>query len=331
MTCLDEVLSTAGPVVLDGGLSTQLHTQGYAAFESSRSPLWTAAALIDSPDQIVAAHRAFARAGASILTTSSYQLTLESFQKAFPERRDSAHAVTELFQKSVLLARQAAQEVEAGDPTRRVVVAASLGSYGASLCDGSEYRGHYSVSDTTLEDFYRRRIEALMSAHPDILAFETVPEESEALVISGLVNRYQLPAWISFSVAQDSAGNVTTGAGQPLDSVFAKLSQSPGSDRLRLIGANCCYPDLILDAVIASASRSAPNKQLILYPNIGHDWDAVNRRWVLPTDPSMLYSDDRAIQLANNDNVKVIGGCCGCDATLIAQISDKLNKNRNVP
>ena len=44
----------AGPLVLDGGLATQLEAQG----EDLSSSVWSARVLADDPDAVLAAHRA---------------------------------------------------------------------------------------------------------------------------------------------------------------------------------------------------------------------------------------------------------------------------------
>src|SRR4051812_44882891 len=77
MPSLDEAL-TAGPVVLDGGLSTELEARGHDV----SSALWSARLLRDDPGAIVAAHAAFAAAGAQVATTASYQATLDGFAAA---------------------------------------------------------------------------------------------------------------------------------------------------------------------------------------------------------------------------------------------------------
>src|ERR1051326_8719226 len=43
----------------------------------------------------------------------------------------------------------------------RLLVAGSVGPYGAYLADGSEYRGDYTVSVDEMKDFHRPRIQAL--------------------------------------------------------------------------------------------------------------------------------------------------------------------------
>jgi homocysteine S-methyltransferase len=42
------------------------------------------------------------------------------------------------------------------------LVAASVGPYGASLADGSEYKGNYGFSKSALKDFHARRLEILI-------------------------------------------------------------------------------------------------------------------------------------------------------------------------
>ena len=72
----------AGPVVLDGGLSTELEARGHDV----SSALWSARLLRDDPAAIVAAHAAFAAAGAQVATTASYQATVEGFARARDRR-----------------------------------------------------------------------------------------------------------------------------------------------------------------------------------------------------------------------------------------------------
>src|SRR5688572_18854018 len=99
--------------------------------------LWSARLLADDPDAIVAAHLAFLRAGASVITTASYQATLDGFARA--GRADGAA----LLRRSVELARRAIDQARTEGIDRPLWIAASIGPYGAALADGSEYRGDY--------------------------------------------------------------------------------------------------------------------------------------------------------------------------------------------
>ena len=196
-----------GPLVLDGGLSNQLEAQGCDLSDE----LWSARLLADDPRQIEEAHAAYARAGAQVLITSSYQATYEGFARRGVLEKEA----TALLERSVELARRAA-EGAGGTADRPVWVAASVGPYGAMLADGSEYRGRYGLSVGELERFHRPRIEALAAAGPDVLALETVPDTDEAEALLRAVEGCGIPVWLSYSIAGEQ-----TRAGQPLREAFA--------------------------------------------------------------------------------------------------------------
>ena len=120
-------------LISDGGLATELEARGHDLSD----PLWSARLLADAPQEIVAVHAAYFRAGAMIATTASYQASFEGFA-AHGIGRDDAVG---MLRRSVELAKTARDEVGADD----LCVAASVGPYGAALADGSEYRGRYGV------------------------------------------------------------------------------------------------------------------------------------------------------------------------------------------
>src|SRR3954452_14884096 len=93
------VAVAAGPVVLDGGLATQLEAQGHDLSDD----LWSARLLTDAPEAITSAHLAYFRAGAQVATTATYQATFEGFA-AHGYDRDEAAA---LLRRGVALAIEA--------------------------------------------------------------------------------------------------------------------------------------------------------------------------------------------------------------------------------
>lgn len=81
----------------------------------------------------------------------------------------------------------------------------SVGPYGASLHDGSEYTGSYASTTpiNTIRDWHIPRINALVEAGVDLLAIETIPCRAEAEMLAQLLkeNYPSTKAWLSFSVA----------------------------------------------------------------------------------------------------------------------------------
>ncbi len=86
-----------------------------------------------------------------------------------------------------------------GEPTSRCWWPARSGPYGAMLADGSEYRGDYDLGAEALAAFHRPRMEALVEAGADLLAFETIPTVREAEVLVRLLDEVDVPAWLSYS------------------------------------------------------------------------------------------------------------------------------------
>lgn len=82
-----------------------------------------------------------------------------------------------------------------------LLIAGSVGPYGASLHDGSEYTGSYmdKVSKETILSWHRPRIMALMEEGVDLLAIETIPTLDEAELLLELIRDYpEQKAWLSF-------------------------------------------------------------------------------------------------------------------------------------
>lgn len=84
---------------------------------------------------------------------------------------------------------------------KTLLIAGSVGPYGAFLADGSEYRGDYSLPQTQMMDFHRPRVRALVDAGVDILACETLPSFAEINALVALLQEFPgIPAWFSFTL-----------------------------------------------------------------------------------------------------------------------------------
>jgi homocysteine S-methyltransferase len=269
-------------LLTDGGLATELEARGHDLSDD----LWSARLLVDAPEEIVAVHCAFFRAGASIATTASYQASFDGFA----ERGISRDEAARLLRRSVELAKAARDEV-GGERW----VAASVGPYGAALANGEEYVGRYGLSVAQLADWHRPRLEVLADAGADVLAVETVPDVDEAEALVGLIHELGVPAWLSYTIA-----GTTTRAGQPLVDAFAVAA---GVSEIVAVGVNCCAPDDVLAAV--EIAREVTGKPVIAYPNSGEAWDGVRRTWI----GSSGWSAELAPRWVAA-GARIIGGCC---------------------
>lgn len=102
---------------------------------------------------------------------------------------------------SLIICSRQLSIVSSSDQPRPLIVG-SVGPYGASLHDASEYTGSYAAttSQETMREWHRPRIEALVEAGVDLLALETIPCKSEAEMLVELIKEYPaVKAWLCFS------------------------------------------------------------------------------------------------------------------------------------
>jgi homocysteine S-methyltransferase len=291
---LAPLIARHGVIVLDGGLATQLEAQGNNLADS----LWSARLLLEKPGEIVRAHLAFYRAGAAIATTASYQATFEGFAA---RGIDHAGAIG-LLQRSVALAseaRAAWRAERAPDDTGPLLVAASIGPYGAFLANGAEYTGRYGRSVAELRAFHRERLEVLVATEADLLACETIPEIEEGIALVELLEATPgARGWLSFSCADGARLR----SGAAVEEAFALAEGSP---RVLAVGVNCTAPEHVDELLVRA--RNVTSKPLIVYPNSGEGWDAVAKRWVGAGGPTV---DATAARRWIEAGATLVGGCC---------------------
>ncbi|WP_254628361.1 homocysteine S-methyltransferase [Plantibacter sp. MCCC 1A11337] len=270
---------------VDGGLGTLLEARG----RDVSTVLWSAALLARDPGAIQEAHQEFFAAGAQIAITASYQVGFEAFDRigiSVPETE-------RLLRSSVELARAARDTRSESNPDGPLLVAASVGPYGATLGDGSEYEGASGLSRTELQRWHERRLAVLVDAAPDLLALETIPTLDEATALAELVRGSGVPAWLSFTV---EGGRLRSG--EPMAEGFRLVE---GIDEFQAVGVNCSHPDEVLPAI--AAARSVTDKAVVVYPNSGERWDADARCWRGAAGVGEVEAWLEA-------GATVVGGCC---------------------
>ena len=281
----------SGIHVIDGGLASELEQLG-ARIDG---PLWSAHVLEDEPAKVVAVHRAYIEAGSDCIATCSYQVSRMGYAEVglSAERADAA------LLRSIELARSAASEF----PERRVLVACSLGPYGAALHNGGEYHGNYDCSFADLVRFHRERIDVVAQARdnqiPDLLAFETFPSLEEVRAVGEALAPWpDLRAWFSFSCRDDKHVSHQ----ELVSECAAEVAKFP---QTVAIGVNCVPPKWIPSLI--EELRAGSDKPMLVYPNSGDGWDAAARCWIGTSDPAefgILSTEWFA------KGVQIIGGCC---------------------
>jgi homocysteine S-methyltransferase len=263
--------------------------------------LWSAGVFLSNPEAIEEVHRAYLEAGAEILITASYQMSFPGLARV-GLNEEQARA---MLRGTVELARRTRDRcgVEA-------MIAASVGPYGAILCDGSEYRGNYGLGVEQLVEFHRPRFEVLGSAGADLLAIETIPSLDEARALLQLLEESQAPpAWFSFSCRD--AAHIADGT--PIARAAEMLR---GVDAVAAVGVNCTAPEFV--SGLMDEIRTVSDAPIVVYPNSGEVWDPRRRSW------SGAASSSSWIRMAGewaSRGAWAIGGCCRVGPDLIRQVA----------
>lgn len=291
------------PLLLDGGLSNQLESQGC----NLNQKLWSAKLLESNPEAIVLAHLAYLESGARCIITSSYQATLPGFISIGYDAQSAA----DLILKSVELAEEARNRfLSVHLAAFKPLIAASIGPYGAYLADGSEYRGNYGISEKELTDFHEPRIRLLNISTADIIACETIPAFNEAAVLSELLKNSDKPAWVSFSCKDGEHIN----DGTPVAECAALFKNHP---TVFAIGVNCTSPEFV-SSLIQSIKKESGNKKIVVYPNSGAVYDAETKTW---SGFSAQSFSERLVKEWLALGADIIGGCCGVGPQQINQMA----------
>lgn len=292
-------------LILDGGFATELESRGHDV----SGHLWSAQLLLDAPEAVEQLHYDYFAAGADCVISGSYQASYDGFS-ALGLTPDE---VTSLLRRSVTLAQTARSRYEENHQAlsrRRRYVAASVGPYGATLHDGSEYHGNYGLTARELREFHARRLAVLADSGADILACETLPSLEEATALAELIGDHsETQAWVSFT----SPNGVDTAHGEPLADCACVLDSI---ENIVAVGVNCIHPPFVSAAI--EQLKAGTDKPIVVYPNSGEKWDARTREWRGSSNSSLLAD---LAPLWVEQGARLIGGCCRTGPRDIAAIA----------
>ncbi|UZH04745.1 homocysteine S-methyltransferase [Pantoea anthophila] len=298
-----QALTESPLLILDGALATELEARGCQLADA----LWSAKVLMEDPELIYQVHYDYFVAGARCAITASYQAT----PQGFATRGLSEDESLALIARSVELAQRARHDYLAVRPdAKTLLVAGSVGPYGAFLADGSEYRGDYALPEAVMMAFHRPRVQALLAAGADLLACETLPSFAEAQALVKLLAEFpDARAWFSFTLRD--AGHISDGT--PLAEVVSWLNQQP---QVVALGVNCVALESVTPAL--QQLQTLTDKPLVVYPNSGEQYDAGSKTWHSAPSGCTLHDKLAEWQQAG---ARLIGGCCRTSPGDIAAIA----------
>jgi homocysteine S-methyltransferase len=283
-------IALSGIHVLDGGMATELERRGF----DISGLLWSAQVLDTSPEAVQQVHLDYLRAGADCISTVSYQVSGMGYAELGRPREDAARAL----KQSVEIA-EAARDEYGRESDRPVLVAESLGPYGAALHNGAEFHGRYQIGFEELLAFHAERLAVVAGTNADLVALETIPslEEARAIVVA-LAQFPSLQAWLSFTCRDGSH----VAHGETLADCARLLDES---EQVVAVGINCTQPRFVAELI--GDAKAATGKPIFVYPNSGETWDGAARTWRGKSD---VVEYEVLASKWLKAGAHAVGGCC---------------------
>ncbi len=280
-----ELLATIArrPLLLDGGLGTVFISMGLG--QGQPPERW----LIDHPDRVLQAHRLYVQAGSDVIHTTTFGATPIKLASAGLTGR-----CEELNKRAVDLARQAAGSA--------ALVAGDIGPTGRFLPPMGDVR-----EDELLEAF-AAQIEALRSAGVDLLSIETMYDLREARAALRAARESGLGVLCSMTFDVKRKG-VYTIMGDRLEPTLEALRDNGAT----AVGFNCTVTSDAMVAMVEKAAQALPGAAIVAQPNAGQP--ITSPQGVRYDADAGAFAADLMLMVARG--ARLIGGCCGTDATFI--------------
>ncbi len=285
------------PIVIDGGMGTQLERLG-APMDAR---VWSARALITHPDIVRAAHAAFIDAGAEVIITNTFAAGRHMLEPAGLGDR-----VAEVNRRAVALAieaRDRAAQAAAGQP---VAIAGSICEW--TSADDPEWHNAAAIRASV-----REQAALLADAGVDLIALEMCQHVEFSCAAAEAALETGLPLWLGVSArrfeGRDSV-SVFDHAERPFEPLVEALAGYPA---MLMNVMHTPVPDVAPALEIARRHWSGP---LGVYPESGY-FAMPNWQFVDIIEPADLAAAARGWI---DGGVRLVGGCCGLGPEHIAAL-----------
>ncbi len=257
-------------------------------------PLWSAQALIESPEHVKQAHQGFIKAGAQIITVNSYACV--PFHLGEERYNEQGAALAEL---AASIARDVVAE-SGQDVTVAGSIPPAFGSYRPDLFEATR------AQDISTTLFHAQ------DQYVDIWLAETVASIAEAQVISNVLAKTDKPVYISFTLADETGDTPCLRSGEPVTDAVKVLLNSNTTG----IFFNCSVPEVIEQAIVATKQvleQSGKSLTIGIYANSfapiksGHQANET-------IQAMRHFSPEDYLSFAQSwyqSGARIIGGCCG--------------------
>lgn len=313
-------------LVIDGAMGTmiQRHKLTEADYRGERFANWHCDVKgnndllsITRPDIIEAIHRQYLEAGADIIETNTFSST--RIAQGDYEMQELAY---ELNLASARVARKAADDYTAKDPSKPRFVAGAMGPLNKTLSLSPDVNnpGYRAVTFDEVVEAYYEEVRGLVDGGVDVLLIETIFDTLNAKAAIFAIKKYfrdfpplgeqkgTLPIMISGTIT-DASGR--TLSGQTLEAFYISVMHA----RPLSVGLNCALGAKEMRQHIEELSQLA-SCYVSAYPNAGLP-NAMGEYDEAPEDTGHYLED-----WAREGYVNIVGGCCGTTPDHIRHIAE---------
>lgn len=284
--------------VLDGGMGSELLNR-----TGHRGGLWSAQALLDAPELVLAVHTDYIDAGADVIIANNYSTIPSYLGKAglADQYQHMTHTAGELARRAAKLADRDVQVLGSMPPLQE------------------SYRHDLVQPEAQARPIYHALVEAL-APHVDGFVCETMSSATEARVAASSVRDagFDGPLWVAWTLTESADG--TLRSGDTIAQAYAALAGLNVDAYL----FNCCTPDAITAALPQLAALT--DRPYGAYPNLMHippgwtlDNDVASERFAMSVEEFVACGETWRAAGAS-----IIGGCCGIGPSHIAGLAQAL-------
>lgn len=316
---IEEILKTR-IMVLDGAMGTMIQRYNLEdkdfqndALKNHEIPLKGNSDLLNitRPDVIKEIHRKYFEAGADIAETNTFTGT--SIAQADYKLE---HLVYEINFHGARLAREAADEFTAKDPSKPRFVAGSVGPTNktASLSPDVNNPGYRAISFDELKEAYKEQVRALLDGGADLFLVETIFDTLNAkAALFGIEEvleerNIRIPVMVSGTIT-DASGR--TLSGQTTEAFLVSVEHMP----LLSVGLNCALGASQLRPYLQVLSDKA-TFNVSAHPNAG----LPNEFGEYDQTPEQM--GQQIEEFLKEGFINIVGGCCGTTPDHIKVIAE---------
>ena len=294
--------------LLNSGMGDELSQRGFEVPDWKTS-IWSASALIKSPNAVVEIHKDNIKAGCDVIITNNYYVTPNILRR---------EGIESEFENLTRLAVALAEESRQGFP--EVLIAGSFPPI------ETNFRPDLTPSNAVLDDYYSN-LGSFIQQNVDLIICETMGSIREGINAAKNALEFSDHVWLSWTNKGVSGDALPSG--EKLKDAITEANQLDIECQL----INCCAADIATNAIgtlknaknfgIYANSRKLKEQESIQDLGETVDIDVNHYANTLPITAEE-YAKEAKIWI--DEGAYVVGGCCTTRPGHIKRIADELKQ-----